>query len=596
MDAKDYYRQITDESTARISHISQRSRVISWCRVAIFALTIAGIAVAWHDNLVAWSIAVTGTALFLTAAKHHDSLLRKRATQEARKTIAERRMRVLDGDLSRQPQGARFIDQLHRFTYDIDVFGRCSLYSMLDSTATPMGADTLARWLSNQLTDTDEIIARQEAIKELSTMNELRTSFHASGVTLNVDADGDSRPMPDFSRIPSFDIPLWQKITATVAAPIFLTVLILAISGVIPTTYVIWLMAAYLIIAGTASKRTGRLHEWMQKSVSALTARDNLFSSIENADFRSPLLSRLSQSLNSEEIPASKLIRQMASHLKQLDQRLNAAGFMLFNGTVLWDLAVTMRINRWMKRNAGSLARWQSILGEIDALCALATFSFENPKYVFPEIDTESTTIMKASELGHPLIHRDKRVDNPLPEMGQHSFIIVTGANMAGKSTYLRTVGINYLLATIGAPVAAKSMTFTPVKLFTGLRATDSLADGESYFFAELKRLQSVVEEASQGRPMFILLDEILRGTNSADKQRGSLALVRKLVTLPVAGILATHDLALGALADEYPENVSAYCFEAEISGDNLTFDYRLHSGIAHNLNAYFLMERMGIV
>lgn len=596
MDAKEYYRQIADESTAKISRISYRSRIVSWFRVAIFALTIAGIITTWHNSIAAWSIFVTGVALFITTAKYHDNLLRKLAAQEARKAIAENRLRVLGGDLSRQPQGNRFTDQLHRFTYDIDVFGRCSLYSMLNSTATPMGADTLAGWLSNPLTDTNEIIARQDAIKELSKMNELRTSFHAIGVASYEDSGEASHPMPDFSHIPSFELPLWQRITASIAAPIFLITLILAVTGTIPATCVIWLMTAYLIIAGASSKRTSRLHEWLQKSVSALTVRAKLFRSIENADFRSPLLYELSLSLNSEGIPASRLIKQMASHLKQLDQRLNAAGFMIFNGTMLWDLAVIMGINSWIRRNAGSLGKWQSILGEIDALCALATFAFENPQYVFPEIDPSGNTIMKASELGHPLIHKDKRVNNPLPEMGRHSFIIVTGANMAGKSTYLRTVGINYLLATIGAPVAAKSMTFTPVKLFTGLRATDSLADGESYFFAELKRLQNVVNEATQGQPMFILLDEILRGTNSADKQRGSLALVRKLVTLPIAGILATHDLALGTLADEYPENVSAHCFEAEIEGDNLTFDYRLHDGIAHNLNAYFLMERMGIV
>ena len=148
----------------------------------------------------------------------------------------------------------------------------------------------------------------------------------------------------------------------------------------------------------------------------------------------------------------------------------------------------------------------------------------------------------------------------------------------------------------VGAPVAAKSMIFTPASLFTGLRANDSLANGESYFFAELKRLQAVVDEASQGKPMFILLDEILRGTNSADKQRGSLALVKKLITLPIGGVLATHDLVLGNLANEFPNNISAYCFEAEIKNDNLTFDYKLRNGIAHNLNAYFLMEKMGIV
>ena len=203
---------------------------------------------------------------------------------------------------------------------------------------------------------------------------------------------------------------------------------------------------------------------------------------------------------------------------------------------------------------------------------------------------------MEAAEMGHPLIGKSSRVNNPLPPMTPHSFIIITGANMAGKSTYLRTIGINYLLAMTGAPVAAKAMTFSPTMLFTGLRTNDSLADGESYFFAELKRLQSVVESASTGQRMFILLDEILRGTNSADKQRGSLGLIKKLIKLPVSGLLATHDLALGVLAEEYPQNISSYCFEANIEGDNLTFDYKLRKGTAHNLNAYFLMQHMGII
>lgn len=596
MDAKSYYQKTVAEAVTAVSHLSSISRAVSWSRITIFLLTIAAIFVLWDNTALAGSIAVVGTVIFLFLVKYHDSILRKRAVQEARKAIAESRLRVIDGDLSRQPQGNSHIDPMHPFTYDIDVFGRSSLFSMLDSTATPMGAKKLADWLISPLDNADDIIKRQQAIKELSTMNELRTQFHATGIALDGDADSESRPMPDFSHIPSFRLPLWQRIIAVSAFPLFLAVLSLAVSGIIPGITVMWLSIIYLAIAALSGKRTSRLHEWMNTTVSALTARVDLFRNIEQTDFHSSLLKSLSESLGNGDTPASVMISRMAGYLKSFDQRLNAAGFMLFNGTALWDLVTIYLIDRWMNRNRGSLARWQSVLGEIDALCALATYAFENPHYTFPEIDPTGNTIMKATGIGHPLIHHDKRVNNPLPCMGKHSFIIVTGANMAGKSTYLRTVGINYLLATIGAPVAAESMIFSPVKLFTGLRAADSLADGESYFFAELRRLQAVVNEASQGRPMFILLDEILRGTNSADKQRGSLALVRKLVTLPVAGILATHDLALGILAEEYPENVSAYCFEAEIKDDNLTFDYRIRRGIAHNLNAYFLMERMGIV
>lgn len=596
VDAREYYKKTAAGTQTIITRLNRHAGIASWLRVAVFAFTVAGIALSWQENALAWGIAAIGITIFLITAKYHDSLLRQRAVQEVKKTFAERRLRVLDGDLSQQPKGERHIDPSHPFTYDLDVFGRCSLYSMLDSTATPMGAGMLAHWLCNPLHTAESISTRQQAVRELAGMTELRTALYTAGAALDGDVEGGKRPMPDLEQIPSFRLPLWQRIAAYTAAPVWLAVLILSIRDVLPGIAVMWITIINLIIAGTANSRVMKLHEWMTSSVSSLTARVNLFRHIENANFSSPLLTGLCESLESNGIPASRLIGEMASYLKSLDQRLNAAGFMIFNGTILWDLVIINKIDRWIGQHGSSLTRWQSVIGELDALSALATFSFENPDYVFADTDPNGTTIMKAEGLGHPLIRRDRRVDNPLPPMNGHKFMIITGANMAGKSTYLRTVGINYLLAMIGAPVSAKSMTFTPMHLFTGLRTTDSLADGESYFFAELRRLQAVVKKASQGHRLLILLDEILRGTNSADKQRGSLALVRKLVTLPVAGILATHDLALGALAEEYPDNVSAYCFEAEISGDNLTFDYRIRPGIARNLNAYFLMERMGIV
>ncbi len=597
MEARNYYKSVLNVAQEEIARLSWLAGVVSWARVGIFIAVITGVIMLWDMESVAWIVGLSGLALFLAIVKYHDVLLRRRTVQQARRNIAESRLRVLAGDLSCQPRGERYINHFHSFTYDLDVFGRGSLFSLLDSTATPMGADKLAKWLECPLTDADEIISRQQGIKELAGMNELRTSFHAIGVALDGDNDENKhRSIPDFENIPSFALSSWQRFAVGLAIPIYVGVALLAISGIIQGMWVMWLTVAYLAITGMMSKRIGRLHEWLATTVSMLTMREDLFRSIENSEFKSSLLAGLREDLSCEGVSASRLITQLSKLLKAMDQRLNVVGFVLFNGTMLWDLSIMNKIDKWMKCNGALLSKWHKTIGEIDALSALATFAFENPSYIFPNIDVKGEIIMNASDLGHPLINSAERVNNPLPEMGRHSFIVITGANMAGKSTYLRTIGVNYLLALIGAPVAAKSMTFTPAELFTGLRVTDSLVDGESYFFAELRRLQAVIKEASQNKSMFILLDEILRGTNSADKQRGSFALVRKLVTLPVAGILATHDLALGTLADEYPENVSAYCFEAEIDGDNLKFDYRMRKGIAQNLNAYFLMERMGIV
>ncbi len=585
---KEYYSYLSSLAKDKISQLTRKAAIVSWLRVIIFIAAIVG-----AYALSNWATAAGGLIIFLILVRYHDRLLRAKARQETLLQFAEARLRVGGGDLSGQPSGERHIDPMHHFSYDLDIFGENSLFSMLDSTATPIGADTLANWLKNPLLDSEQITLRQQAVAELSKLNSLRSEFHASGKTIEKESQANA---PDFANIPSFRLPAALTALAYIAAPFFAAVLTLSILGIIAASSVVWTIILYLAIAALTSKRIGILHQWLCATVEALTARKELFMQIEKAEFSSALMTSLKGSLSCNGTDASQIISRLARLLKSLDQRYNAAGFILFNGTALWDIIVIDRVSRWMKKYSGKLPEWQKTLGEFDALSALGTFAFENPDYTYPNIDNDGKIILQAEEMGHPLILRTKRVDNPFNAMRQHSFAIVTGANMAGKSTYLRTVGNNLQMAMAGSPLAASHMVFTPSVLFTGLRANDSLANGESYFFAELKRLQAVVKEAEQGYPMFILLDEILRGTNSADKQRGSLALVRRLINLPVAGILATHDLALGALAGEFPENITAYCFEAEINGDKLSFDYKLRKGVANNLNAYFLMEKMGIV
>ena len=594
MTAQRHYEKLESESQTIINRLTTIARRISWLRVVIFVATIGVLYTLWHDTMACWIVALIGITTFVAVARYHDRILHQRDIQEARRNFAQARLRVLNGDLSQQPQGEIHIDPMHPFSYDLDLFGRGSLYSMLDSTSTPMGADYLAQWLKSPLLNDAEIIDRQHAIAELSSKHELRSGFHAIGKTIK--AENQAKNASTDGETPSFSMPIALKIYSKVAGILFTAVVVMAIMDLIPGMSVLWLFIGNLFVAGLTKRRIDTIHAWLCSTVEELTTRASLFRHIESAQFESAMMQKQQRRFSHAGTSATHLINKLSRHLKSLDQRYNVVGYMLFNGTCQWDILTVGHINKWMKAHGECLEQWRKTLGEVDALCALATYAFENPDYSYPTIDCDHHIIMKAEQMGHQLIARSRRVNNPLPQMGGHSFLIITGANMAGKSTYLRTIGINYLLAMIGAPVAAKSMIFTPTHLFTGLRATDSLADGESYFFAELKRLQTVVKEASSGRPMFILLDEILRGTNSADKQRGSIALVKRLINLPVAGILATHDLALGDLAQEFPENISAYCFEAEIKDDTLTFDYTLHTGVAHNLNAFFLMGKMGIV
>lgn len=598
MDARKYYNAMVVGGHDKAARLRRRADIVSWLRLAVFAATLAAVIALWGAGTWMAVSALTGIALFLLLVKAHDHLLRRKAAQETTIGFAEARLRVLDGDLSRQPRGERYIDPTHRYTFDLDIFGRGSLYSMLDSTATPIGGAILAEWLQSPLTDAGSITARQQAVAELSSMDDLRIAMHTTA-TASSDESPDEKPAAADDahvQIPDFALPRWAVALSYIAGPVFLTAIVLAVIGIMPATILLWLMIFNLLVAASVSKRVSRLHRWLCATVTLLTTRRPLLAAIENAQFRSTLLIGLQQRLTSDGTPSSRLIGRLSVMLTNLDQRYNAISFLLFNGTMLWDILTVNSIHRWMSRHGGHIAMWCRTLGEMDALSALATYAFECPDYIYPRLDSAQEVIMEAEGMGHPLIAAARRVDNPLPPIAPHHFMIITGANMAGKSTYLRTVGVNYLLACIGAPVCARSMTFTPATLFTGLRASDSLADGESYFMAELRRLKAVVTEASAGERMFILLDEILRGTNSADKQRGSLALVRRLVTLPVGGLLATHDLALGTLADEFPGRVTTGCFEASVGGDALAFDYTLRPGVARNLNALRLMEHMGIV
>ena len=308
----------------------------------------------------------------------------------------------------------------------------------------------------------------------------------------------------------------------------------------------------------------------------------------------SHILQELKTDLTSQNQTASQAVRQLSKLMNALDQRSNLLMSTILNGLIFWELRQVMRIEKWKEIHASDLPRWIETIGEIDAYCSLATFAYNHPDYIYPTIAAQSFNI-QAEALGHPLMDRNQCVRNGIDIEKRPFFIIITGANMAGKSTYLRTVGVNYLLACIGAPVWAKQMKIYPARLVTSLRTSDSLADNESYFFAELKRLKLIIDKLEAGEELFIILDEILKGTNSMDKQKGSFALIKQFMHMNANGIIATHDLLLGTLIESFPQNIRNYCFEADITNNELTFSYQMRNGVAQNMNACFLMKKMGI-
>ena len=305
-------------------------------------------------------------------------------------------------------------------------------------------------------------------------------------------------------------------------------------------------------------------------------------------------MQQIVKTLTEGEASAFGAVRKLSAISKAFDYRLNILIGIPLNIFFLWDILQSIRLEKWKNVYGDRLPLWFDTLAQVDELCSFAGFAFQHPEGVFPEIVTEGFHV-KGKNLKHPFIDPVVCVGNPVNIDSWSRFHVITGANMAGKSTYLRTVGINYVLAMTGAPVLADSFVFTPVQLFTGIKTSDSLQDGESYFFAELKRLKEIIVRLEKDEKLFIILDEVLRGTNSKDKQKGSKALLRQFVRLGASGLIATHDLTLGELAADFPENVINKRFEVEIEHDQLQFDYQLKEGVAQNLNATFLMKKMGI-
>ena len=312
-------------------------------------------------------------------------------------------------------------------------------------------------------------------------------------------------------------------------------------------------------------------------------------------EMKAPLLARLKAKFGTDGKRTSEILKELATELDKLDLRNNQIMYVLLEGSLFWQLRQVMRIEAWRKKYGDCLLHWLDMLGEMDALCSMGTFAFNHPAYTYPVI-ADKPFVFCAREMGHPLMPVSQCVKNDAEIPSRPFFVIITGANMAGKSTYLRTIGVNYVLACIGSPVCCDSLEIYPARLITSLRTSDSLNDNESYFFAELKRLKQIIDRLNSGEELFIILDEILKGTNSMDKQKGSFALVKQLMTLKANGIIATHDLLLGKLIEYFPDEIHNYCFEADITNNELTFSYKMREGVARNMNACFLMEKMGLV
>lgn len=589
------YQDIIKSAEQKLGKAKQQIYRIGTLRLILFVAGIAGVIHFWDNGWIVITGVVALTFVpFLFLVKLHNRLFYQKEYLEKKIEINRQELQAIEYDSSSFDSGEEFINPAHLYSYDLDVFGERSLFQYINRTSTDLGKKRLAAWLNTHLENKAEIEKRQKAVRELAPELKMRQRFRILGL-LYKGKSADEEEIKAWADSPSYyrNHAILRALPFIVPAIniIFIT---LAIAGIVSGTVPGIIFVGFFLLSFAFSRGITKMQALYGKKLQILATYASLIHIIEEKEYHSAVLQEIKELVGGDKQTASQAVKKLTALMNALDQRNNMLMSFVLNGALFWELRQIMRIEAWKEKHASELPSWLKAIGEMDAYCSLATFAYNHPEYIYPQI-TSTPFSMEAEALGHPLMNRDKCVCNDIDIAKRPFFIIITGANMAGKSTYLRTVGINYLLACIGAPVWAKQMKLYPSRLITSLRTSDSLTDNESYFFAELKRLKLIIDKLNAGEELFIILDEILKGTNSTDKQKGSFALIKQFMALQANGIIATHDLMLGTLINLFPEDIRNYCFEAEITNSELTFSYQMKNGVAQNMNACFLMKKMGI-
>ena len=590
-----WYSQRINETNRQLSGIKIQINRISIFRVILFLAGIIGIIYFFHFGT--WAILLTICCTFLPffiLVKFHNRLYYRKDWLETQLRLNQYELKGLQGNYSVFDEGIEFIDSEHPYSYDLDIFGRKSLFQAINRTCTHIGRQMLAEWMQKHLTDRKEIETRQKCISDLCERTAFREDFRVTGL-INKGKSSDETEIRPWSNTPSTLQHLWWVKLCLWGVPLTnVTLLLLGLTHIISLSWFGLFFMFFVILSFGLIHRVTIIQDTYGKQLKTLNKYAKLITLAKKQTWEASALQQLADSLDIDGHSPADALAQLSKELDRLDLRNNQLLYIILEGSLFFQLRQIVRIEQWKERYGNHLMHWLETVGEIDALCSLSTFAYNHPAYTYPTISDKPFLFM-AQNMGHPLMPENKCVKNDATIPSRPFFLIITGANMAGKSTYLRTIGTNYLLACIGCPVCCDMLTLYPAQLFTSLRTTDSLSDNESYFFAELKRLKRIINLLNEGKELFIILDEILRGTNSVDKQKGSLDLIRQFMQLNTDGIIATHDLQLATLAKQFPENIRNYCFEADIHDNELTFSYHLREGVAQNMNACFLMKKMGI-
>lgn len=593
------YKERIDACNLHIKKLEKRDTVLGILKLALFLSGLLFLFSTFSKDPVS---ALEGFGvffiLFFTAAVFHETVLDKISHLKILITVNENEIKMLSHQFPAVNDsgitGGEFKNPDHPFTSDLDIFGEKSLFHYLNRCVTSMGRKSLADWLQAPA-DKEQIRLRQHAVQELAAKTDFRQNLQACGLYI----DDTSQKLESLFLLldePFFIAGKNLFIYFIHALPLITVGLFIAVAFKVPLAVPLAFVALQWIINKKAGKRVARLYRLTSRNSKILKAYSRIIKTIEQESFKSPKLQALKKDLQVNRETASRSIKRFATLVEWFELRANAAMHFFINNTLFWDLHCVYRIEKWKKETASVIHLWFAVIAEMEALSSFASLSYNNPGWVFPEL-SESDFNLSASALGHPLIPQSERVCNDIALDRERCILVVTGPNMAGKSTFLRTVGVSLVMALAGAPVCADGFEISVLRLCTSMQTSDSLDKHLSLFYAELLRLKMILDairEQSARVPVFFMIDEMLKGTNTLDRQKGSIVLIKQLLKQRAGGIIATHDLELTKLGVEEEKIKNAH-FDGYVKEDKLLFDYKLKQGICESFNAVVLMRKIGI-
>jgi hypothetical protein len=593
MAAIDDYRSRREDWSKRRS---ESERLFIRIGNARLALGIAEVILAYlyfgPHQVPGFSLAVP-VLLFIFLAVWHSRVMRDRTLADRALSFYDRALaRLEDKWVGSGSSGERFRDASHVYADDLDLFGKGSLFELIAETRTAAAETTLANWLLAPATIA-EASERQSAIRELRAGLDLREHFSLLGP--DVQAEVSLEALRHWGDAPIVEFPAALRPVCAVLAVISLALLISFFAGVVPVFPLLGVIALDLVIGRVMRSKVQAVLEGLETVSHGLLILSLAFARLETENFESPLLARLRAALLPEEGPASRRVAKLARLVDWHDSADHAL-IRALRPLLFWREQIAIGVELWRRESGARVASWLAALAEFEALSSFASLSYERPHWCFPELIPELAPSLEARAMKHPLLPKARSVGNDA-SLGQRDvgLLIVSGSNMSGKSTFLRAIGLNVALAWAGAPVCANSMRLSRLHLGASIRVTDSLLDNRSRFFAEIVRIKQIVDLAKNCPGALFLLDELLSGTNSHDRQIGAAAIVRRLIDFGAIGVITTHDLALANIESELNGKAINAHFDDQMANGEMTFDYRLRPGIVTHSNALELMRSVGL-